>query len=354
MSKIQIIDEATLLDYKKTAVKWMPSLLDLPIRQAADVLKFMHGVTGLRGKLNLGSVSATSKFAPFKKNRKSNSEVNIKYRTLETHLGNCVDEFSPVDYAFLPMGYDDPITGEALKNASTTQLVLFHQARARGEGLAQAILTGVYDPDGDEPTDLCDGLITIAKQEIAAGTISVEEKNLFKLKDAFTMENACDLLKEEVLFRLNYYLRRENNVLLCSPDLVDMYNESYKASHQGLAYNKTYNQPFVEGSNNLLTIIGVPELAGQKHLILTQKENMWWGTDNKSAESFVDIMRKDHYTLSSAANIFLGAQFCTIDPRRLAIIELADDDDLGELPAVEPDEDQDKNPDNDNQNQNPE
>lgn len=339
MAKIKI-DESVLEDYQKTAVKWMPTLLDLPIRSANDVLKFMHGITGLRGKMKLGTINADSQFAPFKKNRKSDADVNIAYREIETYLGNVVEEFAPVDYAYLAMGYDDPILGEKIKNASTTALVLFHLAKARGQHIAQAVLTGVRNPDGDETIDLCDGLVTIAEKEIVAGTISTAMKNLIKLQDAFTMENACDLLKEEVVFRLNPYLRRENNLLLCAPELVDMYNESYQATHSTLNYNKEYNQPFVEGSHGNLTLVGLPELEGQKHLIITQKDNMWWATDNKSDESFVDIMRKDHYTLSSAANMFLGAQFRTIDPRRLAIIELADEkvDDKPELPAQNDDE----------------
>ncbi len=324
MAKIKI-DAAVLEDYQKTAVKWQPTLLDLPIRAAYDVLKFMHGITGLRGKMKLGEISADSQFAPFKKNRKSDADVNIKYREIETFLGNVVEEFSPVDYAFLTMGYDDPIAGEKIKNASTTALVLFHLAKARGQHIAQAVLTGVRNEDGDTTLDLCDGLVTIAKKDIAAGNIAAAKGNYIKLQDEFSMANACDLLKEEVVFKLNPYLRSQNNVLLCSPELVDMYNESYQATHSNLNYNTAYNQPFVEGSHNKLTLVGIPEMAGVKHLILTQKDNMWWATDNKSDESFVDIMRKDHYTLSSAANMFLGAPLRTIDPRRLTIVELADE-----------------------------
>lgn len=322
MAKIKI-DDAVLEDYQKTSVKWMPTLLDLPIRAAQDVLKYMNGITGLRGKMKLGEIKADSQFAPFKKNRKSDAEVNVKYREIETHLGNVVEEFSPVDYAFLTMGYDDPIVGEKIKNASTTALVLFHLAKARGQHIAQAILTGVRNEDGDTTLDLCDGLITIAKKDIADGNISEQIGNYIKLTDQFSIENTCNLLKEEVVFRLNPFLRNQNNTLLCPPELVDMYNQSYQTTHATLNYNNAYNQPFVEGSNNRITLVGVPELAGQTHMILTQKENMWWATDNKSDESFVDIMRKDHYTLSSAANIFLGAQFRTIDPRRLCIIEAA-------------------------------
>lgn len=131
MAKIKI-DSAVLEDYQKTAVKWMPTLLDLPIRQANDVLKFMTGITGLRGKMKLGEINADSQFAPFKKTRKGDAAVNISYREIETFLGNVVEEFSPVDYAYLTMGYTDATLGEKIKNASTTALVLFHLAKTRG------------------------------------------------------------------------------------------------------------------------------------------------------------------------------------------------------------------------------
>lgn len=324
MSKI-IIDEATFADYKKTAVKWNPTLMDLPIRAAKDVLGYMHGITGLRGEMQLGEIGADSQFAPFKKTRKGDSKVNFKYRVIKDYLGNAIEEFAPVDYVHLTMGYDDPIVGEAIKGASTTALVLFHIAKARGQHIAQAVLTGVRNPDGDTTEDLCDGLLTIAGKEITAGAISKEEGNYIKLQDAFTFQNACDLLKEEIIFKLNPFMRRENNLLLCDPELVDMYNESYQATHTGLNYNTAYNQPYVEGSHNKVTILGLPEMAGQKRMILTQKDNMWWATYNKSDETAVDIMRKDHYTLSFAANMWLGTQFRTIDKRRLTIIDLADE-----------------------------
>lgn len=322
MAQIKI-DAAVLEDYKKTATKWEKTLLDLPLRSAQDVLKYMSGITGLRGKMKFGEVSADSQFAPYKKDRKSNASVNIGFREIETHPGNVVEEFAPVDYAHLTMGYEDPILGEKLKGASTTALVLFQLAKARGQHIAQAVLTGKRNPEGDSTVDLCDGLVTIAEKEITAGNISESKGNLIKLSQKLTMANACDVLKEEVVFKIDPFLRAQNNILLCAPELVDMYNESYLASHSNVSYNKAYEQPYVEGSNNRLTIVGVPEMAGQRHLILTQKDNMLWGTDNASDESFVDIMRKDHYTLSFAANMFLGTQFRSIDKRRLAIIELA-------------------------------
>lgn len=319
-----IISESELEDYKKTAVKWGTTLLDLPVRTAMDVLKYMYGVNKLRGKQKLPSVSADSQIAPFKKNRSGSAQVNIAFRELETFLGNSVEEFAPVDYAAYTMGYDDPIAGEAIKGASTTALVLFQLAKARGQHIAEAVLLGVRNPSGDRTIDLCDGLLTIAGKEITAEKISAAAGNYFKLQNQMTFANACDLLKEEVVFRINPFLRAQNNLLLCDPLVADMYNESYLATHQAVSYNDAYNQPYLEGSNRKITIVGLPELAGQKRMILTQKENMWWGTDNANDEMAVDIMRKDHYTLSFATNMWLGAQFRSIDPRCLAIIELAD------------------------------
>lgn len=321
MAKI-VISDAVFEDYKKTAIKWQPTLLDLPVRAAQDVLQYMTGITGLRGKMRFGDIAADSQFAPFKRDRKSDANVKINYREIETFHGNVVDGFAPVEYAFLTMGYNDPVLGEGLKGASTTALVLMHLAKARGQHIAQAVLTGKRNPEGDTTVDLCDGLLTIAAAEIKAGNISEAKGNLFKFGEAITSVNACDALKE-LVFSSNQFLRRQDNVLLCPVDLVDKYNEAYQATHTGLQYNKQYNQPFVEGSNNKLTLIGLPELEGQKYGIMTQRSNMLWATDNRSDESFVDIMRVDHYTLSFASDMFLGTQFRTIDPRRLRIVEFA-------------------------------
>lgn len=317
------ISEKDFEDYKKTADQWEKVLLDLPIRAAGDVLGLMHGVSGLRGKKRFGAISGNSQFAPFKRNRTSEASINIDYRTLETHPGNVVELFAPVDYAMLAMGYDDPVIGDKIKNASTTLLVLAYLSKARGQHLAQAALTGKRNEDGDTTLDLCDGLLTIAQQEIEAGTISEAKGNLFKVKEAITAINAVDAAKE-IVFHLNPFLRRENSMLLCSTDFADKYNEAYLESHKGLVYNTKYNQPFIEGSGNRITLMPLPELDGTDKFILTQKNNMLWGTDNKSDQSFVDIMRKDHYTLSFASHLWFGVNFHTIDPRRLQIIDLSE------------------------------
>lgn len=309
-----------LEDYKKTCIQWDPVLQQLPIRAANDVLKYFQLVKNLRGKRRFGAISGNSQFAPFKKDRSSEASVDMDYREIETFHGNVVDTFSPVDYIDLPIGYDDPVITEAIKKAGTTLLVLAQIVKARGQHIAQAALTGKLNPEGDTTLDLCDGLLTIAEKEIEAGTISEAKGNLFTVKEAVTNANACDIAKE-IVFSSNPFLRRENNVMLCSTDFADKYNESYLLSHNGISYNTQYDQPYVEGSAKKLTLVGLPELDGTNKAIVTQTTNLLAGVYNKGDETSVDIMRLGHYKLSMASDMWLGFQFRTIDPRRLRIID---------------------------------
>lgn len=323
MADVKIkITEAMLEDYKKTCIKWDPVLQQLPIRAAADVLKFFQMVRGLRGKRRFGAISGKSQFAPFKKNRSSEASVDIDYREIETFHGNVIETFSPVDYIDLPLGYDDPVITEAIKKAGSTLLVLAQIVKARGQHIAQTAITGKRNPEGDTTLDLCDGLLTIADQEVEAGTISEAKGNLFVVKDAVTNANACDIAKE-IVFSMNPFLRRENNVMLCSTDFADKYNESYLLSHNGISYNTQYDQPYVEGSAKKLTLVGLPEFDGTNKAIVTQTSNLLAGIYNQGDDTAADIMREGHYDLSMASDMWLGFQFRTIDPRRLRIIDFS-------------------------------
>ena len=323
MADAQIkITDAMLEDYKKTCIKWDPVLSQLPIRAAMDVLKYFQTVTGLRGKRRFGSISGKSQFAPFKKDRTSAATVDIDFREIETFHGNVIETFSPVDYIDIPLGYDDPVITDAIKKAGTTLLVLAQIVKARGQHIAQAAFTGKRNPEGDTTLDLCDGLLTIADQEIEAGNISEGKGNLFKFTDAVTNANAVDVAKE-ILFSMNHFMRRENNVMLVSSDFADKYNESYLLTHSGISYNTQYDQPYVEGSGRKLTLVGLPELDGTDKAIITQTSNLLAGVHNKGDETTTDIMRSGHYDLSMASDMWLGFQFRTIDPRRLRIVDFS-------------------------------
>lgn len=320
-----IVNDDMVQEFKDTCIKWDPVLQQLPIRRAQDVLQHFVTVTGLRGKRRFGTVDGNSQFAPFKKHRTSDADVNINFRELETFHGNVIETFAPVDYIDMPFAYDDPVISDAIKKAGSTLMVLAQLTAARGQYIAQAAFTGKRNPDGDTTEDLCDGLLTIIAKEIEAGNLTEgadKRGNLYVASELPTAENAVDLAKD-ILFTSNPFLRRENNVLLCSTDFADKYNEAYLATHTGISYNTEYNQPYVEGSGHKLTLIGLPELDGQDYFIMTQKSNLLCGIYNANDTTSVDIKREGHYDLSMASDMWLGFQFRTLDPRRLRVIDFS-------------------------------
>ncbi len=320
-----IVNDDMVKEFKDTCIKWDPILQQLPIRKAQDVLQHFVTVTGLRGKRRFGSISGNSQFAPFRKDRKSEADVNINYREIETFHGNVVETFAPVDYIDMPFAYDDPVITDAIKRAGSTLMVLAQLVAARGQYIAQAAFTGKRNPEGNTTEDLCDGLLTIIAQEIAAGNLSEglnRQGNLYVAPELPTNDNAVDLAKD-ILFSSNPFLRRENNVLLCSTDFVDKYNEAYLTTHATVNYNTQYDQPYVEGSHKKLTLIGLPELDGQDQFIMTQKSNLLCGIYNANDQTTVDIKREGHYDLSMASDMWLGFQFRTLDPRRLRVIDFS-------------------------------
>ena len=181
LSQIEISDQ-WLEDYKKTAIKWRKELLELPIASAQDVLKYMHGISGLRGAMRFPSIESDSQFGPYDPDRVTKALVNIDYRELETHFGSVIEKFHPNDYAMLTMGYTQPTRGDGQKKASATLLILSQLAKARGKHLASAVFNGKRKADGTTTNDLFDGFHTIAEAEIASGNLSAAKGNLYSFR----------------------------------------------------------------------------------------------------------------------------------------------------------------------------
>lgn len=314
-----VFDDALFEDYKKAAVKWKKELLHIPVRTLGDVTKYMRGVGGVRKAIMLPEVKGNSQFGPFSATRKHDGTVSANWRPLITYHGNVIEEFSPVEAAELIIGENDALNGEAIKTGEVAKLVLTEQAVNRGQYLAQAIFTGKRKENGSTSADLFDGFNTIAEQEITAGKISAEKNNLYQLP-VLTMANAADELKN-MLFSRDPFLRAKECVLLVSPSVADKYNESYLATHSATPYNTKYNQPYLEGSGNRVTIVALPELEGSDYFYLAPKENFLYGYDTDAEGNTLDIMRPSHYTLSFAADIYFGVQFHSIDPTMLTVIK---------------------------------
>lgn len=318
--KIRISDEE-LQNYKDLAVQWSPVFMRLPIATAGDVLKFFTPVNKLRGKRKMPSISGKSQFKPFDKKKSTDAAVDIEWRTLETHHGNVIETFAPVDYVDFPLGYNAKYLGEQLKKAPQAVLIMSELNASRGQFIAQAALTGKRNPAGTTTEDICDGVITIAKAEIEAGNISVEKGNLYEMSEVLDETNTCDAIKKFV-FSMDPFLRKTDNFLFCAPEVVDNYNESYLLTHPAVPYNDKYEQPYVEGSSKKLTLIGLPQLAGTDIMFATQKKNLLYGTYLESDQNFVDIIREGHYEMSMCSDMWLGFNFRTLDKRVIKFIKL--------------------------------
>lgn len=319
-TKIKIAD-SVFEDYKKTAEKWDSVLRELPIAAAQDVLQYMTGIKGLRGKYRFGHVSGQSQFGPYSPSRQSEASVDIDYRTLETHMGSVIEVFHPNDYAMLTMGYTSPTVGDGQKRATPTQLVLGQLAKARGEALSYAVFNGVRNADGSETKDLFDGFNTILNKEIEAGTVSEAKNNLVQLTDTVTDLNAYDIATEIVTSR-NPYQRRIERYLLCSYEFADAYNRAYLTTHPATPYNTQYEHPILEGSNGKVTLVPLAQLSGSDTFYLTPKSNLLWGTDNDSDQTFTQVDRFEPFRLTLSATMFFGVQFLTLDPRVFTAIKL--------------------------------
>jgi hypothetical protein len=293
----------------------------LPIIGADETLQFMSGRPGIRYKENVGFMSGSAQFAPYKPKRKSDVDLTLKFRTLETYFGNVVADFEPNSAITTLLGAVAATKGDGQKLTLSAKNVLALIAKGLSENLNDAIWSAKRNADGDTTKDLFDGFDTITDNEIKSGAISKEEGNYDKLTEAVTSANAVDIAKD-ILFHLDPHLRKETNYLYCTQDFADKYNEGYLLTHAGINYNNQYNQVSVEGSSGKLILCPLASKEGSKFLHVSPKFNMLYGYDNMSDMESIDIKEFEPFVLSYIATMFFGVQFESIDKRRFKAIEL--------------------------------
>lgn len=310
-------------DYKKAAEKWDKKLLLMPLFAAQNSLKYMRGVPGVRNALHVGTAETDAQFAPYKASRMgSGTELDVIYRSLQTYFGNVVEKFEPDAYITYLLGEGAAFLGDGQMKAPSAELVLATVMQSLGHNLEAVLFNAERDATGDTTKDLFDGWGTIADAEIEDENISEAKGNLLELDEEITDVNAVDIAKE-ILFSLDARLRAQQCFLYCSQDFADKYNESYLATHSGIIYNTQYNQAYVEGSNNRLTLAPLPCLDGTDKFFVSPKDNMLYGYDNMSDLERIQVDRFDPFLLTLSAAMFFGVQFRSIDKRFLKVVKLA-------------------------------
>ena len=310
----------TLDDYQKAAIKWRKDLLMLPIIGIQDTLQYMTGRPGIRYKENVGTIYADAQIAPYKATRTGDVNLNLDFRTLETHFGNVVAKFEPNSAISTLLG-TGATKGDGQMTTPTALHVLAQIAKGLSEHLNDAMWNGVRNANGDTTKDLFDGFDTITQKEITAGNVSAENGNYMKISEKITSANAVDVAKE-ILFSLDPRLRSQELLMFCSQDFADKYNEAYLMSHGGIAYNTQYAQGSVEGSNGRLKLVPLYNKADSKFIHICPKSNMLVGYDQMGDIESIMVKEYEPFILTYIATMFFGVQFESIDKRRFKAIEL--------------------------------
>lgn len=314
----------TLEDFQKAAITYRGELLRIPIIGIQDSLQYMTPRPGVRYSEIVGSSSADAQFAPYKRGRRTKSDLNLVLRELRTYFGSVNADFEPNSAIQTLIGHRAAqASGDGQISTPSAQEVLATIPMSLAGHLNDAIWNGKRNAEGDTTADLFDGFDTITEQEIKNGNIAAAKGNYAKLTSELTKANAVDEIKK-LLFALDPVLRKEDCFMFCSYDVADTYNEAYLMSHTGLVYNQQYQKIAVEGSNNKLIIVPLASKAGSKFIHITPKSNMLVGFDQMSDEETVMVKEYEPDVLTYCAKMFFGTQFESIDKRRLFVAELAD------------------------------
>ena len=311
----------TLQEYQEAATKYRRDLLMLPIIGIEETLKFMTGRPGIRYKENVAALSGNAQFAPYKPSRRTDYNLNLDFRTLETYFGSVVANFEPNSAVSTLLGAMGDTKGDGQMQTPTAKHVLALIAKSLSENLNNAIWAGKRNANGDTTIDLFDGFDTITANDIKDGKIAKEEGNYLKIGDAVTTANAVDIAKE-VLHSLDPRLRAQTCYMYCSQDFADKYNEAYLLTHAGISYNNQYNQTVVEGSDGRLILCPLANKADSKFIHVSPKLNMLVGYDQMGDMENVMVKEYEPFILSYIATMFFGVQFESVDKRRLKVIEI--------------------------------
>ena len=315
--KITFSDE----DYGNAAKKWRREFLLMPLLSCQDTLKYMTGMPGVRYKVALPTAEANAQFAPYRYDRKSADTTKVIFRELETFFGNVSLDFEPNAYIQLLLGESAAFLGDGQMQAPSARLVIACVMKSLGHNLNNVLFSAKRNAEGDTTADLFDGWGTIIDKEITATTISEANGNLLQLDETPDGTNAVDIAKM-IERSCDPILRKQDKFLLCDPAFADAYNDNYLLTHAGIPYNRSYNQPYVEGSNGKTTIVPLDCLAGTDKYIVTTKSNMLYGYDNVSDIETLEVRRYQPWVLTLAAAMFFGTQFYTVDRRFLKVVKL--------------------------------
>ena len=327
-SQVQIQEpELTFEELAQSARKLRKQLLQIPVYQAEKALKYMTPRVGIRVAETVGTLTGDMQFGPYDEDREDNQDVNITPRTLFTYLGSVVKNFRPNTIVQSIWG-PSVLHGEGMKNTELARMVLTMLTRKMGDHLYQELFKAQRNANGSTTHDLFNGFDTIAKTEMTAvaanaeqgiearaATVSEAIGNM-KVISAITSQNAYDTLRAICKAANEHLMDEEELLLFCPKHVVWDYEEDYKTTTGGTAYNQQYHKYVIEGFENV-TFVPLSCKKDSPFLQLTTKRNMLYGVDQISDKENVEVARFKAFVLQFIATMFFGVQYESIDPERI-------------------------------------
>lgn len=300
--------------------KFRKELLMMPVAQLKPIIQHMTLRKGIRGKETVGEMTGDIEIRPYKSEKGATDSFGAEPRTLETFMGDVVEEFDP--YKLSNTIYGDAV-GKDQKSIPMAKKVALRMAQLATKNLAKNIGNAVRNSSGTKTVDLFDGFVTIANKEIAAGRISTEKGNMVDLP-VLTFNNVVDKLQEYYQDGSSEELQEQQSKLFLPRNIYNMYCKAYKAETGATPYNTQYKKTFLEGTDDHCELVPSTWLRNSSRLILSTKDNMLVGVDQMSDIEKVRIRECDNpKALQFFMVLYFGTQFETISKEMFNIGKIA-------------------------------
>lgn len=290
--------------------KFRKEILLMPVVGLGKTREHMTTRFGVRGKETVGEARSGAEVRPYRTAKDAGNTTTVIPRTLETFLGDVVEEFDPV--ALYKTVYSENIAKE-ITQLEFVRMISLEMARMSTSKLPKAVFTGVRNASGNTTMDLIDGFDTICIAEKVAGNIAVGKGN-YKALGVITAANVGDVLKG--LFQSAHEVLQSNPCKMYIPVAVkNMYDEWYLANFGPVVYNTKDQQSILHMSNGMCELVALPGMIDSTHIFLSTKKNMLIGVDQLSDEEKVEIRRPDNpKVVQFFMKMFFGVQFESISP----------------------------------------